>query len=182
MVGRLVDQKDPLAFARMALSVAARLPHARFLVVGDGPLRGALEETAAPLVADRRLQVTGFRDDVPELLATMDVVVFPSLWEAQGLALIEAMAAERAVVASRLPAHREAVEDGESGILVTPGDADAMGDAVASLLADPALRRRLGTQARLGVERRYRIETMIEATAEIYRAARTAGRAVFHAA
>lgn len=181
-VGRLVDQKDPLAFARMALRLAERRPDARFLVVGDGPLRGALESAAAPLVRDRRLVVTGFRDDVPELLATLDVAVFPSRWEAQGLALIEAMAAGRAVIASRLPAHAEAVEEGESGLLVPVGDDEEMADRAVALLADPARRARLGACARQRAERRYRIEAMVDATAEVYRAVRAAGRAVVHAA
>jgi glycosyltransferase involved in cell wall biosynthesis len=69
------------------------------------------------------------------MLATLDVAVFPARWEAQGIALIEAMAASRAVIATRLPAHAEAVADGESGLLVEPGDVDAMSRALIGLLS-----------------------------------------------
>jgi glycosyltransferase involved in cell wall biosynthesis len=184
MVGRLVEQKDPLAFAALARAVAERSPAARFLVVGDGPLRPALEHACAELLAQGRLTVTGFRDDVPELLATLDVVVFPARWEAQGLALIEAMAAGRAVVATGLPAHAEAVDHERSGLLVPVGDAAELARAVSGLLEDAAWRRELGGRARASVESRYRIETMVDATAEVYRAviASAGSRPAFHAA
>ena len=175
MVGRLVSQKDPLTFARMACRVAEAAPTARFLVVGDGPLKATLENEARALTAGRRLIVTGFRDDVPELLATMDVVVFPSLWEAQGIALIEAMAAARAVVATALPAHAEAIVDGESGLLVPLRDPARLAAAILELLADPERRAALGRSARSRSEQRYRVERMIEETAAVYRAVRAAG-------
>lgn len=179
MIGRLVPQKDPLAFVAMARRVGERLPGARFLVVGDGPLRSELEHRATGL-ADR-LRFLGVRDDVPELLATLDVVVFPSLWEAQGIGLIEAMAAGRAIVATHLPAHAEAIEEGLSGLLVPRRDSAAMADAVAALLTDPERRSRLGAAARRTAEGRYRVETMIEATAALYREA-LAARSAFQAA
>lgn len=169
LVGRLVPQKDPVAFARMARLLAAQVPEARFVVAGDGPLRPALEAEAADLVARGRLTVLGFRPDVPELLASLDVAAFPALWEAQGIALIEAMAAGRAAVATRIPAHVEALDDGAAGALVPQGDPRAMAAAIAALLADPAQRAALGSRARRRAVDRYGIEAMIEATAALYR-------------
>jgi glycosyltransferase involved in cell wall biosynthesis len=180
VIGRLVEQKNPIAFVDMARRVAEIVPDARFLVIGDGPLRGEVEGRARRLLGDDRLRVVGFRSDVPEMLATLDVVVFPSLWEAQGIGLIEAMAAKRAVVATRLPAHAEAIEPGTSGLLVPADDPDAMAEGVVALLRDPAERARLGEAARQRVESRYRIEAMIDATAALYRdalAARSASQA-----
>lgn len=181
MVGRLVEQKGTVAFAFMARRVAERMPEARFVVVGDGPSRAELEGLSQELIDAGRLQVTGFRDDVPELLATFDVVVFPSRWEAQGIGLIEAMASRRAVVATRLPAHAEAVVDGENGLLVPVEDPDAMADAVLALLRDRARREALAGAARRAVEGRYQVETMVASTAALYREL-LASRAVFHAA
>jgi glycosyltransferase involved in cell wall biosynthesis len=161
MIGRLVEQKDPLAFVRMARRVVERERHVRFLVVGDGPLRGPLEAAGAALIESGVLRMVGFRTDVPELLATLDVVVLPSRWEAHPIGLIEAMAAERAVVASRLPNHIEVVDPGESGLLVALDDDAALVAAVLELAGDPA--RRVA-------ESRYGIERMVERTAELYRA------------
>jgi glycosyltransferase involved in cell wall biosynthesis len=176
MVARLVPQKDPLTFTHAAMHIAQALPGTSFLMVGDGPLRPAVEEAGRSLIEQGRLILTGMRSDVTELLATMDVVLFPSLWEAQGIALMEAMAASRPVVASALPAHAEAIADGENGVLVPPGDPARLAEAVGELLADPRRREMLGRRARQCVEARYSVERMIEATVEIYRSVLTSSR------
>jgi glycosyltransferase involved in cell wall biosynthesis len=171
MIARLVPQKDPLAFVAMAARVAASIPEARFLIVGDGPLRSRIEFAGRELIRGGRLRLTGWRPDVPELLATLDVAVFPSLWEAQGIALLEAMAASRAVIASRLESHAEAVVDGESGVLFPPGDASRLATEVERLIGDPAARARLARAAGARVERLYTVDGMIQATAGVYRSA-----------
>jgi glycosyltransferase involved in cell wall biosynthesis len=175
MLARLVPQKDPLTFVGAARRVAEAMPDARFVLAGDGPLRTEVERAARELIEAGRLTLTGFRSDVPELLATFDVVVMPSLWEGLPLALLESMAAGRAVVASRLPGHAEVIEEGVSGLLVPPGEPDPIASAILALLADPERRRALGRGARARVECDYSVERMAEATARLYRATVEAG-------
>ena len=171
MLARLVPQKDPVAFVRMARLVAERVPAARFLLVGDGPLRGEVEEAARAAGLGERLRLPGFRRDVPELLATLDVAVFPSRWEGLPITLLEAMAAGRAVVASELPGHAEVIEPGASGMLAPPGRPERFADEVVALLADPARRAALGRAARERVEQAYGVERMVRETVEVYRLA-----------
>jgi glycosyltransferase involved in cell wall biosynthesis len=147
-VGRLHAQKghgvllEAIARCRehgLALSLA---------LVGEGPLRAGLEEQAHRLGIEGQVQFLGRRDDVRELLRAAEIFVFPSLYEAVGIALLEAMACGAAVVASRAGGIPEIVQDGESGVLVRPGDASDLATALARLARDPPERARLGRGAR----------------------------------
>lgn len=112
----------------------------------------------------------GRRDDVPQLLAAADIILQPSRSEGLPLALMEAASAGCAMVASRVGGVPEVIEDGCSGLLVPPEDAAALADAVARLAGDPAFAEALGRAAREGFEARFSIDTMIQATLEVYRA------------
>jgi glycosyltransferase involved in cell wall biosynthesis len=169
MIARLVPQKDPATFARAAVIAARANPEMRFVLAGDGPLRASVEEEARDLIERRRWISTGFRSDVPELLATLDVVVFPSRWEGLPLTLLEAMAASRAVVASELPGHAEVIRSGENGVLIPAGDAAALAREMSRLIAEPQRRMAMGVEARAHVERHHTVERMVERTAELYR-------------
>jgi glycosyltransferase involved in cell wall biosynthesis len=138
-VGRLKGPKD-FATLRRALE-AIEQNGWRALVVGDGPLRPQLE--GGPL------ELLGERDDVPELLAAADLFVLSSRSEGLPLSVIEAMAAGLPVVASAVGGIPELVVDGETGVLVPPGDARALASALRRLLADPQLRRQMGDAGRL---------------------------------
>jgi glycosyltransferase involved in cell wall biosynthesis len=150
-VGRLHPQKghrvllDAMSAARAA---GARLS---LLVAGEGGERPALEAQVAALGLQGGVRFAG-RRDVRPLLAAADVFVFPSLYEAVGIALLEAMACALPVVASRTGGIPEVVEDGVSGILVAPGDADDLARALIALERDPERRRRLGVAARARAE------------------------------
>lgn len=171
LIGRLVPQKDPLTFVRMARLVADALPPARFLIVGDGPLRDAVEEAVRQ--HDLRAQViqTGFRDDVPALLASMDVVVLSSLWEGLPIIVLEAMAAAKPVVATALPGLNEVVVDGDTGLLVPPRDPDRLAAAVLQVLRDPQRARVMGQRGRARVSAEFSVARMVEATTAVYSAA-----------
>ena len=105
---------------------------------------------------------------MPEILATFDVFVFPSLEEALGTAVLEAMAAGKAVVASRVGGIPEAVVDQETGLLVPPADSGALAEAVRKLLQDPDLRRQMGERGRLRIEEQFSINRMLDKTADLY--------------
>ena len=146
-VGRLAEQKGYRFLLEAMPAILAEHPDARLLLAGDGHLLRALQEQAAPL--GDRVNFLGIREDVPALVAAADLFVFPSLWEGQGNALLEAMAVGAAIVATDIPSTRETVTDGEHALLVPPGDATALAAAVNRLLAEPALAARQADAARV---------------------------------
>src|SRR5262249_35741019 len=125
------------------------------VIVGGGPLRADLEQHAASLAIATRTTFCGTRRDLGNVLPAMDVFALPSLWEGLPLALILAMGAGRAVVATRVAGIPEVVTDGETGVLVPPGDASALGAALARLCGDAAARASLGAAARQAVRDRF---------------------------
>jgi len=171
LVARFVPQKDPLTFVRMARAVADAAPHARFLIVGDGPLRGRVETAVRDLGLADRVILTGFRDDVPSLLRSMDVLVVPSRWEGLPLVVLEAMAVSRPVVATHLPSIAEIVVDGDTGLLVREGDAAGLARAVLGLVTDGAAAAAMGARGRRRVEQEFSLSRMVEGTLDVYRAA-----------
>jgi glycosyltransferase involved in cell wall biosynthesis len=142
------------------------LPPLRYVFCGDGTERAALVRAAAPLGGAVRF--AGFRDDMGACLAAADVVALPSLNEGLGVAALEGAAAARPVVASRVGGLVEAVADGETGVLVAPGDAAALAAALRRLAADAALRARLGAAGRARVVARYSVARMAEGTLACY--------------
>ncbi|MDQ6847439.1 MAG: glycosyltransferase [Candidatus Dormibacteraeota bacterium] len=164
--GRLVAQKRH----DLAVAAMASLPDAALVIVGDGPLRPALEQQIAELHLTPRVRLVGARSDVRALLAVADVVVQPSDWEGLPLVVLEAMSAARPVVAARAPGLRELVRDGEDGLLVRPGDAAALATSTARVLADARLGRRLGDTAARRVEREFSEDAMVDSYQLLWRA------------
>jgi glycosyltransferase involved in cell wall biosynthesis len=138
--------------------VQEALPQARWLCVGDGPERAALERRAAGYSPPLQIVWAGWREDVPRLLAALDVFVLASRAEAFPLVVLEAMAAARPVVATDVGGVREAVVHGETGLLVPPEDPEALADAVLDLLGDVNKRRALGQAGRAWVKREFTLE------------------------
>jgi glycosyltransferase involved in cell wall biosynthesis len=160
-VARLAPQKDHATL----LEAAPLLPEGvRVVIVGDGELRAELERRADGLP----VELTGARDDVPELLASFDVFAFPSLFEGLCLAVIEAQAAGVPVVATPVGGIRETVVDGETGLLVPPRDPAALAAAIRRLLDDPDLAQRLAGEARRRVRERYSEQRMVGLTLGLY--------------
>jgi N-acetyl-alpha-D-glucosaminyl L-malate synthase BshA len=137
---------------RIFARIVARVP-ARLLLVGDGPDRARVQETADTLGVANRVLFLGKQNSVAELLACTDLFLLPSETEAFGLVALEAMACGVPVVATRTGGLAEVVDDHESGYLAPVGDVEAMADAGVGLLSDPALWRRFSAAARAGAER-----------------------------
>jgi glycosyltransferase involved in cell wall biosynthesis len=146
-VGRLAEQKGHRFLLEAMPAILSEHSDALLLLAGDGHLLRDLQDRARPL--GDHVSFLGVREDVPPLMAAADLFVFPSLWEGQGNALLEAMAIGAPIVATDIPSTRETVTDGEHALLVPPGDAAALAAAVNRLLADPALAARLADAARL---------------------------------
>lgn len=148
IIGRLAPEKGHRVLIRAWPSLLARCPGAVLLVVGEGPTRGACESLVRELGLGETIRFTGHRGDVRELLGIMDVVALPSEREGFGYAALEAMAAGKPAVAFRVGGVPSIVIDGETGILVPPGDGEGLVRGLSSLLADAALRSRLSEGCR----------------------------------
>ncbi|MDP7395647.1 MAG: glycosyltransferase family 4 protein [Lentisphaeria bacterium] len=148
-VGRLVELKGIGYMIRAMPAILAQVPQARLLIVGDGEFRPQLESLARELGVDERTCFVGTRTDVPDMLAAMDVAVLPTICaEAMGRVLVEAAAAGKPVVATRLGGVGDVVRHDETGLIVAPEDADALAVATITILTDAELATRLGETAR----------------------------------
>lgn len=166
---RLVPVKGLDRLLEAMRRVAERSPQARLLVLGDGPLRASLEAQAAALGLGRRVWFPGHQADISRWLRAMDVFVLPSLAEGLPMSLLEAMAAGRPVVASRVGGIPEVVRDGVEGRLVPPGDVTALADACLAYLRDPSAREAVGACARARVAEAYTIEATGPRYVDLYR-------------
>jgi glycosyltransferase involved in cell wall biosynthesis len=169
-VARLVTGKGLESLPGMMKSVLARHPQAKLVLVGDGKLRPVIEAAAQEHGISSSVVLLGQRHDVPKLLQACDIFVFPSRSEGFGLAVLEAMAAAKPIVAFGLPALMGFVEPG-SGILVPPGDEPGFVGAVLALLGDRKGMAEMGQQGRRIVEERFGMRKRMEMLADVYRAA-----------
>ena len=146
------------------------------MIAGDGPLRPALERQVDELGLGSRVRLIGARADARALLGAAEVVVQPSDWEGLPLVALEAMRAGRPVVAAASRGLRELIRDGVDGLLVTPGQPQALADSVARLLRDRELARSLGDEAASRAERQFSDTTMIDAYVAAWDAVAAHGR------
>jgi L-malate glycosyltransferase len=174
-VAALVPHKGQRYLIEAARLVLREMPDVRFVILGEGELRGQLEQ----LVRDRHLEkhvlLPGFRSDVLGCLKGFDLFAFSSVTEGLGTSLLDAMACSRAVVATTAGGIPEVVQHGETGLLVPSRDSAAMAHAILELLADPDARRRMGEAGLNRVQARFAVERMVDETAAVY--AHVAGRA-----
>ena len=148
MIACLKPQKAPLDFVRMADRVKRALPDTHFALVGDGVLRSAVEELVRAFGLEGHMHLTGWRRDIPRLLAGFDILALTSLWEGLPKVVVEAQAAGLPVVVTKTAGVDEVVREGETGFLVPPGRPGIMASRVIELLNDPHLRTRMGRNAR----------------------------------
>lgn len=165
-VGRLEPVKGFTYFVEAARLLAGAEPSARFVLAGHGALERDLRAQAAPL--GDRFRFLGLREDVPDLMAALDVLVVPSINEGMGRVLLEAGAAGVPVVASRVGGIPDVVDDGETGLLTPPRDAAAVAAAVRELLEAPERRRLMGMTARAKVVPHYSLESMVARLEALY--------------
>jgi glycosyltransferase involved in cell wall biosynthesis len=168
--GALTSEKGHRYLIDAAGLVVREVPDARFVILGEGDHRPALERQIKELHLDKHVFLLGFRADVLGFLRSFDLFVMPSLSEGLGTSLLDAMAASRATVATRTGGIPEVVLDGETGLLVPPRDHHALAHAIAKLLKDQKLREQMGTAGFERVQRVFSAERMVERTLEVYRA------------
>jgi glycosyltransferase involved in cell wall biosynthesis len=178
MVAVLRSKKGHRYFVEAAREVARAMPAARFLIVGDGPMRATVEGWIAEAGLAGAVFLLGHREDIPEVMAALDVMVLPSRRD-EGVpqVLIQALAMERPVVTTDVAGVTEIVEDGVTGLVVPPEDAPALAKAVIALLEDRQRAAALGQAGRKRVEAGFTLEQMLDRMEAIYRgvAGRRAG-------
>ena len=174
-VGALVAQKNQQLLIAAAAIVVKQVPDARFVILGEGELRGALEEQIRHLHLERHVFLAGFRADVLELIKSFDVFALSSSQEGMCTSLVDAMAAAKPAVATAVGGVPEVLADGETGYLVQPRDEEALAARIIRLLKDEALRRRMGDAGLARARRLFTVERMVAATLAVYE--RLGGRA-----
>jgi glycosyltransferase involved in cell wall biosynthesis len=167
-VARLERVKGIDRLIDAAKAVAEAIPQARFLVVGDGPQREDLLSRVRRLELGERCIFTGLRSDVPQILPAFDLFVLPSLSEALGIAVIEALASGVPVVASRVGGVPEVVIHGETGLLVPPGDATQLAQAILYMAANLAEAKQWAERGQKRVRRMFDVNKLADAQAGLY--------------
>ena len=169
-VAALVAHKGQKHLVDAMPLVVREVPDAHLVIFGEGDLRASLERQVKHLALERRVILPGFREDVLSLMKTADLFAMSSITEGLGSAVLDAMAMGLAVAATRAGGIPEAVLDGETGILVEPGDARALAGAIVKLLKDPELRERYGAAGRDRVAKCFGIDRLVEGTLDAYKA------------
>ncbi len=169
-VGRLQPVKGIHYLLEAFARLASDHPEAILLLVGDGPQRAQLERLARHVGGSERVCFLGSRSDVPRLLQAMDIFVLPSIWEGMPNAALEAMAAGLPTVATAVGGTPEVVVDGVTGLLAPPCNPDALAQAIARLLRNPDLRRKMGQAGQERVEQHFSIKETVRRTETLYEA------------
>lgn len=168
MVCRLVEQKG-ITYALQAFKqIYSKFPKVHLIIAGDGDLAEELLAQARMLGISNRVHWLGWRDDAQTVLASMDMFLMPSLWEGFGLVLLEAMSKRIPVIASRVSAIPEVVDDGVTGLLITPQSTDAIAQAMIQLLSDHSLCKHMGLLGEDRLEQEFSVQKMVENTIAVY--------------
>jgi glycosyltransferase involved in cell wall biosynthesis len=181
VVGRLVQDKGGTFLLKAAARITGDIPTIRFLFVGRGTEEARLRSEAASLGLTDRVQFLGFREDIPEITAALDLSVLPSVdCDASSAVLKEAMALGKPVVATDIGGAREIIEDGKSGLVVPPGDSEALAQAIKQILLREDRGRAMGEEGRRRVISQFSIRRLAEGTLSAYQRALQAGQPSQH--
>jgi glycosyltransferase involved in cell wall biosynthesis len=168
IVAALTPKKGHVYFLEAAERILARRKDVYFLILGEGEMRGELERFVEERGLSKNIRLLGSRPDALEIMGALDVFALSSVREGLSLALLEAMALGRAVAVTAVGGMVSVVEDGRTGLLVPPGDAAALAEALDRLLSRPDLRREMGGRAAAAVRARFDAEKMIRAYEKLY--------------
>jgi glycosyltransferase involved in cell wall biosynthesis len=170
-VGRMFEQKGPHLLLDAALQILQKRQDFKFVFVGEGPLKSTMQKKANEMNIGQKVYFTGFIPDseLHELYTVADVAVFPSLYEPFGIVCLEAMAAGCPVIAANVGGLAEIIEDGKTGMLVSPNDSVSINSAILKVSDNGSLARHLSMNAREHVLYNYRWDKIAEGTLGIYR-------------
>jgi glycosyltransferase involved in cell wall biosynthesis len=170
MVGVLRSWKGHSYFIEAVSHILKAIPDSRFYIIGDGPQLHKVRNMIRALSLDGKITMLGQREDIPELLASLDVLVHPSTAnEGVPQAILQAMAMGKPVVASDVGAIKEVVIHGQTGFLVPPQESQAIAAKVMDLFHDPLLGKKFGDEGRILIQRTYSMERMLDSIEKLYR-------------
>ncbi|HSH50435.1 MAG TPA: glycosyltransferase family 4 protein [Bacteroidales bacterium] len=167
-VGRLSPQKGIEYLVEAYTKIAEVYKDTCLLIVGEGELKEYCVAEFRKLNLSDKVIFTGFRKDIPNIMRTIDILVLPSLWEGFGIVLVEAMAAQKPCVASRISSIPEIVINGKTGILVDAKNSDALASALSTLLSDEVKRKEMGKNGQKLVDEKFSISKMIQSYERIF--------------
>ena len=173
-IAALVAHKGQRHLVDAAPAIVRARPDTQILIFGEGELRPVLQRQIKHLGLDHHVKLVGFRPDILSLFGGLDVFVMSSLTEGLGTSILDAMAASRAVVATTAGGIPEIVVEGETGLLVRPGHAAPLAEAIISLLGAPERRQAMGAAGLARVREHFTVERMVDLTLALYE--RVAGR------
>jgi glycosyltransferase involved in cell wall biosynthesis len=168
MAAVLEERKGHRFLLEAAQRLKARGYQIQYCIAGEGSLRKSLEEAATRLGLKDEVQFLGFVSDMPAFLSRVDILVLPSLFEGFGVSVLEAMAAGKAVIASRVGGLAELVSDTVTGLLVAPRDIDGLANAIAKLAGDRMLRREMGQKGKERLQANFTVEQMAKQNEDYY--------------
>jgi glycosyltransferase involved in cell wall biosynthesis len=167
-IGRLVWQKGFEYFIEAIPGLLKEFKEARFLIVGEGELEEELKVKSKRLGLEDKLTFTGFRSDIKEILASIDICILPSLLEGLPMILLEAMAMGKPIVATDIDGIKEVLADGEAGLLVPPRNMEALSDAIITLLGNEGKSYQMGMAARKIVKEEFGVDVMVQKVEKVY--------------
>ncbi|MBC8184191.1 glycosyltransferase [candidate division KSB1 bacterium] len=168
VVARMTVQKGHKYLVEAVGRIKDEIPGTKFILVGDGPLRKDIEDQISELQLTSFFKLLGFRNDVEDLLTVFDIFVLPSLWEGLPNVVLEAMACSNPVIATAVDGTPEAVQDGETGLLVPSKQPEPLADAILKLVKDKKLRAQMSKNGRKRVEEEFSLAGQIEKFEKLY--------------
>jgi glycosyltransferase involved in cell wall biosynthesis len=168
VVGRLAPEKGLAIFLKATSAVLLEHPETEFVLFGEGPERRNIESLSRTLGISDKITLAGVRRDMPAVYGSFDIFVLPSLSEGMPLVLLEAMAAGKPVIASRVGAIPSVISPGENGLLVEPGDVRSLGDAMLRYLREPLFTSKMGINAMEYARKYFCADTMALRYVETY--------------
>ena len=168
VIAQLIPRKGHHYLLEAVAQIRAGHPDLKVIMFGQGPLENELKEQTARLGLGGTVQFEGFRQDLDDYLACIDLLAHPALAEGLGIAALKAAAAKVPVVACAAGGLTEAVVDGETGLLVSPRDVSALANAIAGLLENPERRRQFGEAGRARMQGDFSIQTMVNSYVKLY--------------
>jgi glycosyltransferase involved in cell wall biosynthesis len=167
-LARMTYQKDPLTFVKAIALAVKENPNIVGLMIGDGEMKKEVLDLAKSLEVGDKLKFGPFRTDVQNVHASSDIFILPSLWEVVPLALLEAMAMEKACIATDIPGTTEALYGGKNGLLFAPHDEKQLAERILTLAADDIMRRIYGQAARKTVVEHFDLAKLVSENEAVY--------------
>lgn len=168
MIACFKPQKSPQDFIKAAYLVSKINPEVKFLLVGDGILRKAIERLISRFNLQDRVILAGWRRDIPRVLSAIDVFVLTSLWEGLPITILEAMASFKPVVATDTRGVRDIITEGQTGFLARPGDVKAISEKLVILLKDASLRIQMARNAKGNLDFNFTTQHMVASSESMY--------------